>query len=104
MKTFDSEGFCGYTQITTFFSDFSIADIFGKSAVMDTYKRAFRDWKHDYKYITELNMVLNWKSWQHVDDDPNLSNLYIELYYKLRDWCFDNLKGEALSYYIRTTD
>lgn len=67
IKSFDSESFCGYTQITTFFEDFSIADAFGISAVKDTYNRAFKEWKHDYKYLTELVMVLNWKCWEHYD-------------------------------------
>ena len=30
----------GYEPITTFWDDFSIADVFGASAVKDTYKRA----------------------------------------------------------------
>ena len=49
IKTFDSESAFGYTQITTFYSDFSIADNFGIDAVKDTYKRAFKSWKSDYK-------------------------------------------------------
>ena len=54
IKTFDSESAFGYTQITTFYSDFSIADNFGIDAVKDTYKRAFKNWKSNYKYLTEL--------------------------------------------------
>ena len=61
VKTFNSEAYCGYTQITTFFEDFSIADHFGIAAIRDTYKRAFNEWKNDYKYLTELVLVLNWK-------------------------------------------
>lgn len=34
---------------TTFWSDFSIADAFGVNAVKDTYKRAFKEWKDDYR-------------------------------------------------------
>lgn len=107
VKTFDSEAFCGYKQITTFFEDFSIADNFGVDAIKDTYKRAFKEWKNDYKYITELCMVLNWKSWEHADGyvakNP-ICNLYVKLFSELQDWCYDNLKGEALEYFIRTTD
>lgn len=104
---FDSEAFCGYTQMTTFFMDFGIAENFGIEAVQDTYNRAFRQWKHDYKYLTELVMVLNWKSWQHADDcvaKNSLCNLYVKLYSELNDWCYDNLKGDALKYFIQTTD
>ena len=105
VKTFNSEAFCGYTQITTFFEDFSIADNFGIKAIKDTYNRAFKEWKHDYKYLTEFVMVLNWKCWQHHDEGNNqFSELYSDLYYKARDYALDNLKGEELTYFIRTTD
>ena len=52
---------------TTFWMDFSIADRFGKSAVKDTYKTAFESWKDNYKYLTELVMVLNHKIWEHYE-------------------------------------
>ena len=52
---------------TTFFEDFTIADKFGKKAVLDTYQRAFKEWKSDYKYLTELVIALNWKIWEHYD-------------------------------------
>ena len=100
---FDSEAFCGYKQITTFFEDFGIAEHFGLSAINDTYRRAFKEWKHDYKYLTELVMVLNWKSWEHADNDK-LCNLYADLYYKTSAYAMNNLKGDELSYYFRVTD
>lgn len=103
VKTFDRESFCGYTQITTFFEDFSIADNFGISAVKDTYNRAFNEWKTDYKYLTELVMVLNWKSWQWENNEA-FCELYSDLYYKARDYALSNLKGEELTYFFRTTD
>ena len=37
------EAVCGYKPITTFWSDFSVADAFGTSAVADTFKRAFEE-------------------------------------------------------------
>lgn len=107
IKYFDSEAFCGYKQISTFYEDFGIAEYFGLAAVKDTYNRCFKYWKDDYKWITELCMVLNWKSWEHADGyiaKNELCNLYIELYYKCRNWCLNNLKGEELTYFIRTTD
>ena len=58
------EEMTGYKPITTFYTDFSIADKFGVEAIKDTYKRVFQEWRHDYKYITELAMVLNWKLWR----------------------------------------
>ena len=35
----------GYETITSFWSDFTIADRFGVNAIKDTYKRAFNEWK-----------------------------------------------------------
>lgn len=107
IKTFDSEAYCGYKQISTFYEDFSIADNFGLSAIKDTYNRAFRFWKKDTKMVTELCMVLNWKSWEHANgvlNDNAICDLYVNLYYELRDWCFNHLKGEDLDYFLRTTD
>lgn len=104
IKTFDSESFCGYTQITTFFEDFSIADNFGESAIRDTYKRAFKAWKKNYKYLTELVMVLNWKIWQHYETNETIARVYNELWETADAYACENLKGEELKYFYRTTD
>lgn len=101
---FDSESAFGYTQITTFFEDFSIAESFGEKAVRDTYLRAFKGWKNNYKYITELVMVLNWKVWQHYETNIELAKVYEELWEVADMWATENLKGEELAYFYRTTD
>ena len=54
----------GYQPKTTFWMDFSIADKFGIAAIKDTYNRAFKEWKTNHVYLTELVMVLNHKIWQ----------------------------------------
>lgn len=36
---------------TTFWTDFSIADVFGVSAIKDTFNRAFEEWRDNYIYI-----------------------------------------------------
>lgn len=104
VSVFNSEAFCGYTQQTTFWQDFSIADAFGAGAIKDTYKRAFKAWKSDKVYVTELVMVLNWKCWQWAEKNPAYSELYSDLFYEAQGWCYDNLKGEDLQYFLRTTD
>lgn len=101
---FDSEAFCGYKQITTFFEDFSIADNFGVGAIQDTFKRAFKEWRTDYKYLTELVMVLNWKIWQWRGKNERYALLYNGLWQQADEWACENLKGEELSYFYRTTD
>lgn len=104
IKVFDSETFCGYKQITTFYSDFSIADNFGLNAISDTFNRAFENWKHDYKYLTELVMVLNWKIWEHYENKQEYAELYNELWDKAAIYAEENLEGDELTYYYRTTD
>ena len=104
IKLWNSEEEIGYKQITTFFMDFSVADKFGISAIKDTYKRAFEYWKNDYKYLTELSMVLNRKCWYFAEENEDYSNLYADLYYKTRDYALENLKDEDLQYYLKITD
>lgn len=96
--------FCGYETMTTFYEDFTIADMFGIDAIKDTYKRAFAEWKDDYKYLTELVMVLNWKMWAHYKDNKEYAELYEKLYYETAAYATETLKGEELSYYYATTD
>lgn len=94
----------GYEPKTTFWSDFCIAEPFGTSAIKDTFERAFEEWKTNIVYLTELVMVLNWKCWQYAETDPIRSMTYQELWEKADQWCGENLKGDDLSYYIKTTD
>lgn len=69
----------GYDPMTTFWEDFSIADKYGIAGVKDTYKRAFSEWKDDYKFFTELTLVLNHKIWQHYESNRKLAALYENL-------------------------
>lgn len=95
----------GYETFTTFFEDFSIADKFGISAIKDTYERAFNEWKGDYKYLTELVMVLNWKIWEHYENhNSQLASLYDELWREADEYACENLDGEELNYFLRTVD
>lgn len=98
MKLFD------YECQTTFWEDFSIADVFGEDAVKDTFKRAFAEWKDNYIYLTELVMVLNHKCWQHYGKNQGLSELYSELFYEAQDYAYENLADEELNYFYRITD
>ena len=104
ITVFDSEAMFGYKQKTTFFTDFSIADNFGVNAIKDTYKRAFKDWKSNTEYITELVMVLNWKIWQWYGKNDEYAELYNTLWEEADAWCCDNLTGDDLAYFYRTTD
>ena len=94
----------GYETFTTFWQDFTIADRFGASAIKDTFKRAFNEWKSDYKYLTELVMVLNWKIWQHYETNDKYAELYNELWGEVDLYAMENLKGDEAAYFFRTTD
>lgn len=94
----------GYTPKTTFWEDFSIADKFGLAAVKDTYNRSFDAWKSDHIYLTELVLVLNWKIGQHHKSNEELARLYNDLWEEADAYACDNLQGEELQYFYRTTD
>lgn len=98
------EELTGYQPITTFYMNFSIADKFGINAIKDTYQRAFKEWNHDYKYMTELAMVLNWKIWRWSRFNHDYAEIYDTLWRECDGWCIDNLKEEELEYYYKTTD
>ena len=99
------EEMTGYEPKTTYYTDFGIAERFGEAAIRDTYQRAAREHKKgDYKILTELVMVLNWKIWEHYGRNDKLARLYNELWGELDSWCVNNLKDEALDYFYYTTD
>lgn len=104
LENWTIEEMAGYKPITTFYTDFSIADKFGTKAILETYQTAFQEWKHDYKYLTELAMVLNWKIWRWYEKNDEYTKVYDKLWRELDKWCVDNLKGEELEYYYKTTD
>ena len=76
----------------------------GVGAVNDTFDHAFEEWKSDYKYLTELVLVLNHKIWEHYQKNEPLARAYNDLWDKTRAYAEENLKGEDLSYYFCITD
>ena len=96
----------GYEPKTTFWNDFSIADMFGVEGVKDTYNRAKEGWKDNIEYMTEFAMVLNHKSWQHNGKNQTLCSLYSELWIEIDNFIFEHFKDneEALNYYMSVTD
>lgn len=94
----------GYRPFTTFFEDFSIADQFGTEGIKETYQRALKEWKHDYKYLTEFVMILSLKASEHAGSNDAYTTLYCDLYYEAKDYALDHLKGDELEYFIKTID
>jgi len=94
-----------YNPKTTFYQDFSIAENFGQKAVLDTYKRAFSEWKENTVYVVELMVVLNRKIHENYDyGHMPLARTYNELYFKVREYCLKTLKGVDMEYYFYVTD
>lgn len=100
----DVENYCGYKPKTTFWQDFSIADMFGLDAVADTFCRAVAEWQHDVVYIAELALVMSHKSCILCESRPELSGLYSVLYDSVNSWAYRNYKGADLDYYYQVTD
>lgn len=94
----------GYKLKTTFWMDFTVADAFGADAILDTFNRAFDDWKDNVIYVTELAMVMSWKSCYWYGKNENYMIIYSDYYHKVDEWCMNHLKGKDLEYYIQTTD
>jgi hypothetical protein len=95
----------GYERKTTFYSDLSIAEVYGKSAIVDTYNRVVDSWGNNRVYFTEFVMCLNYKSWEFdAKGNTELTELYVDLYYKADEIARNTFKGEDLEYYYNTTD
>ena len=98
-----------YKYVTTFWTDFDIAEKFGSKAIKDTAARAFEEWKNDIVYLTELVMVINHKCWDYYfKNKDELSQIYSNLYYEYYDKAIDFLEKknnkEELNYFFRTLD
>ena len=85
---------------------FSIADSYGKNEIQKVYSEIFKEAKTDYKFLTELVMVLNHKSWEHSQYQGNssISKLYSDLFYETKEYAEDVLSGIELSYFLDTID
>lgn len=110
----------GYEFITSFWDDFVIAERMGcgvqdghlvpidvetgVKAIEDTFDRAFREWKSNYKYLTELVMVLNWKIWRFNGIIEEYTELYNKLWGIADEYAVSNLEGEERSYFCEVTD
>lgn len=97
----------------TYINDFAIADWLNKDAVEDTYKRALKEVKKDYKVFTEFIISLNLLSWandklkeQGIEGREKYIELYSDLYYEARDTFYDVFKDnqEAINYMYDLTD
>ena len=94
----------GKERKTTFFSDISMAEWYGESAILDTYNNVMNVWKDDINFMCEWVIALNQKIWQHHKSNPKLAELYDILWRKADNFCCENFKGEELTIYYNYTD
>lgn len=95
----------GYEMLGTFATDFDVAESFGAATVCDTFRRAFAEWRTEYRYLTELILTLGWKSHQQYQaGNVTLSQLYADLWAEADAWACNNLQGKDLEYFYRVTD
>ena len=104
----------GYKTFTTFAMDYEIAECFGIDAIKDTFQGC-KSWIANYKYWTELVMILNWYIWKHAEDPlgPVYDSLWREAEQMFDERYSDKpddtdeekaSKAEARSYYYQTLD
>ena len=79
------------------------SDKFGNNAIADTYRRAKSEWKDNYKYWTELCLVLNHKIWQWHERDNQRAILYDKLW-READAMTAEWSNEEQEYYFEITD
>ena len=100
-----------YKRITTFTSDFSIAEFYvpleGIGAITGTLKRVLEGWIGSIEFMCELIMVLNLKCWEHHGrGNMEYSKMYGDLYYAVRDLYYDYYADneKAMDYYYEFVD
>ena len=90
----------GYWPFTTFYEDFTIAEAFGASAVRETFQRAKREWSIDYKYFTELLLMIELKMHEcYMNGDEDLLEAYCEIVDKGNMYRKQHFDSEASEYF-----
>lgn len=90
---------------STFYADFSVADVYGENAIQDTYNRSFNGWKSNVKMFTELVAALNHKIWFWYEHGiEEYSQLYDRLWKEADAYGCDHFKGEELKHFMMVLD
>lgn len=105
------EDLTGRTPQTTYWQDFSIADVFvlnGKEpdAVKDTHHRSWTHVRNSTPDIlAEYVLVLNWKIWEHWErGNHDLGLVYDDIWRRAHDWACKHLQKDDLTTYLRIID
>ena len=89
---------------TTFYEDFSMAEMFGKEAIIDTYRRCLSEWSSDVKYFTEFVVALNHKIREWHWKENKVERLYSDLRQKADSYALEIFQGKDKEYYLREVD
>jgi hypothetical protein len=58
--------------------------------IEELYRKLFREWRNDVKFVAELSMCMNWKLWEHYEKgDESLAELYNSLRMRVHDYALD---------------
>lgn len=104
-----------YKRITTYTSDFSIAEwcvpVEGMQAIASTLRNALTNWRDNVEWFAEILLVVNLKSWEHAARGNNeYGKMYSELFYMVQalyfDWFDKDNKqhDKAMEYYYDYVD
>ena len=104
-----------YKRITTYTSDFSIAEwcvpAEGMNAIASTLRNALTNWRDNVEWFAEIILVINMKSWEHAARGNNeYGKMYSELFYMVQalyfGWFDESHKDndKAMEYYYDYVD
>lgn len=96
----------GYTQKTTFWLDFSIAESFGENAIRETFDNSIKSFGDNHEYMTELALTTNHKIAVFHKSNMDIAKLYEKLWIEIDNYMFEHFNDnqKAIQYYLETTD
>ena len=80
----------GYECKTAYYQELSIAENFGIQTVKACIRRQLRESMNDYKLLTELVMMVNWRYFRWMDSNPQLAEFYARVYEDLDEYAVDH--------------
>ena len=100
------ENFTDYRSQTNLWDEYSIADKKSLKDLKALFDTTFAKAKQDYKYLTELVMVLNHRMWYWYELNPDsaIVSAYTKYYEKAHNWALTHLNPEEIRYYCSVTD
>ena len=95
-----------YRSQTDLYDEYSIAETQNAKSVQTLFRDTFELAKGDYKYLTELVMVLSHKMWYWYEINPSGSmvSAYSKCFEKAHNWALTHLNSDEIRYYKEVTD